>query len=1529
MAERTPEQIARNKAIRAALDAVLPTCSADLVQKCEGIKHTGKSLAELLGAGAEQILEDDDDIMKTAELASALLLWARLRLCRQQTRKQLAERAMAVGAVARKLKQTMATAKPMAWNSTAPQAVVLYRYDDGRVSTRLYFRLRGIVWADGPLEERLFDKAFHNQLMQALPDGPRAEIGPLVADILKARRKRNPPGSPDAVPIALPPAPPMLKALRGGTRNSTEGCTGVHARDFGVRALEFANNVRDKFRSVVLELGAGGGAIVEKPIGACDVWEGVRWSKCAEVGAPLQQAWGLAIAERLFSYWKSIGLADDGTVTPYPSPQARARQGVPGLPGCWCPHRPRAPCRSPTRMTMRNFLGTLCETKRTLMGELLSGYQHVTGSPDRDRLPSLLEQHAFHVLNALRYEKRANVRWEQLLHWQLAPEPEPSEAEAIKGQFPAIASELRGAQAKLEALEKLLIEGLAEYADARGALRMHCFNREAEIPLSTQLAIRLAGTPLGEQLNQRFEQLEAPEVAPKYLGAGHIFAEGAEGAEELAAAEALYRHWLSHPCGDAGDAGDAAVEEAAPEEYLIPASDASDELAVDNVELASFIGCLPAMVRNATGVSGGGVVGDQAAYDLFVSEKLKRLMEDPTTLRMLTIGSAARYTWAAWRKAGSPSGSKGKEPVLGVSPPPSHTPKPKPPQLSFDKLCELAKLLGPIEGRVRGAIPKGATPLEGLVAVKEEIAALEADATVLKNPNDIDIDQIRDCLNALLDLVGAAAHEMRTKKVGVWADQQVSSSSDASLAIEAPSDDVGAAVVGALPEPPPDSAAVDAAALVPAIDAAAADPLFSPRMAGMTAEQLAHEKMAKSRNSRSIKKLRDYISEALSQAYDIFTASKLDAASILSVAAEAVGDVSVEQADLIRSIYKVMYKSNECGCTFDMVLLQQKVPNAAPRRFLTKLVKRKPCIKVSADEARAWCGDLDGEGEAAAAKAWAKAVQKAIDASNAAQATLLHWITYLTVEDLQAIQGELSTPPPGGSAILLNDMVASGIGGVAKTSLLLKLDTALVPDMDEPMRLPKTYRLLAGREAQGGASEAAYGLPLRYAEGEEDKKTDTPNALQEIVMTSARAWDDAESVPPRSDFRSWDYTTTMRTQSGMPAVAAAGLGLLDAGQRLRPDGSQMNVLRLHRIWTMQNSAADKAARLTMERMLDEFVTLTVRSAFFETVAGMVDQFELKGRSDVFQQLIGVKGFGELKAKGPNGTKAVEGLQYVQPAMLTDDGQTRVVFGAGTRETCGSLSEHFRMGEQITWSPWGTILSILRVEKPLDTHFEFLSFFNVNNYAAVKKMLASSVVYYELFNQSAPEGKQSKRFHARKYVGSASVFGRLEAEMGRQSGNISIVSAPLSGEALSDLRARRTRMTRMSDPSVGYEELPQLLLNGEKGVPGEQIDLAREAHELCLSFGNGPEGGAAPEGAPKLSTVHYGGRWLPLGEGSSRKGELVLCVRETVGWKYNSTASRSIGFLCREFFCDRSMKEPQPRAPGFMAAWKLHIERGGK
>ena len=40
-----------------------------------------------------------------------------------------------------------------------------------------------------------------------------------------------------------------------------------------------------------------------------------------------------------------------------------------------------------------------------------------------------------------------------------------------------------------------------------------------------------------------------------------------------------------------------------------------------------------------------------------------------------------------------------------------------------------------------------------------------------------------------------------------------------------------------------------------------------------------------------------------------------------------------------------------------------------------------------------------------------------------------------------------------------------------------------------------------------------------------------------------------------------------------------GKRLLDIGQRLAPDGSQFNVIRLHRIFSMQSTAADRAGKL--------------------------------------------------------------------------------------------------------------------------------------------------------------------------------------------------------------------------------------------------------------------------------------------------------------------------------------------------------------
>jgi len=268
-----------------------------------------------------------------------------------------------------------------------------------------------------------------------------------------------------------------------------------------------------------------------------------------------------------------------------------------------------------------------------------------------------------------------------------------------------------------------------------------------------------------------------------------------------------------------------------------------------------------------------------------------------------------------------------------------------------------------------------------------------------------------------------------------------------------------------------------------------------------------------------------------------------------------------------------------------------------------------------------------------------------------------------------------------------------------------------------------------------------------------------------------------------------------------------------------------------------------------------------------------------------------------------------------------------------------LAERFRLGEQIKWSPWGTILSLVRVEKPLGTHFEFTSFFQVNNYAALNKLLDKEVTYYCILNQFAPESKKSPLFVARKFVGQKAVFDRLDNEMSRQNGNIPIISPTLTGEKLRDLRARRMLVNDYDDTVV---------CNGDSRVPGEQAAIAREAYQNCLFYGEPLRTTASRLGAggaegPKRSVLHYAGNWLPLGEGPNRKGDLTIVVRETIGWKYNTkskkggddeedeppSASRSIGMLCREFFIDKTFHEPQPYAEGFAAAWQLHQQRKGK
>jgi hypothetical protein len=309
---------------------------------------------------------------------------------------------------------------------------------------------------------------------------------------------------------------------------------------------------------------------------------------------------------------------------------------------------------------------------------------------------------------------------------------------------------------------------------------------------------------------------------------------------------------------------------------------------------------------------------------------------------------------------------------------------------------------------------------------------------------------------------------------------------------------------------------------------------------------------------------------------------------------------------------------------------------------------------------------------------------------------------------------------------------------------------------------------------------------------------------------------------------------------------------------------------------MQSAQADRSAKLTLERMLDEFATLTFRSAFFERT----DPSErvLRGKGEVLRFLI-TEGFNRLKAGGPNGKKKVEGCQFVQPCMLTADGQTRAVLCAGGREHCGSIGDRTRIGEQIRWSPWGTILEITRVEKPLATHYEWVSFFQYGNFAGAKKLLDANATYYVLFHQHAPESAISKRFVAAKYEGSEAVFARLDNEMSRQVGNIACVSPPLMGEKIQDLRARRRLAASAPAAEIALGEP-----NPDAADVAAHVAIAREAYNQCLSYGGAGEG-------PKRSVVHFAGRWLPLGESGKRKGQLVCCVRETIGWKYNAKPSK--------------------------------------
>jgi hypothetical protein len=410
MAEQTQEE--RDQEVRAMLEEASKTVPESLRQMVEdmGIQQTGRTMQQILGLGSESLLPSDDTVMKPHRLAAALQIWARRRLRRQQTRNELVAWARQITKVTTKLKQRLSGAKMPP--ELPPQRLVIFTG-----TTRLRFRMRNFLWADGSSQPRQFDQAFmtlapstssDEELMRArtggisgllkghdlggrpvmsiarekvLSEKLQIRVGTLLerrkkaaATVVAAVRTRDAQGdwaknadgsdklgaptrtadayqfkpgvTVDGAAIALNPPPPPMKALRLGVRNyAAEGCTGLHEKPAAPKTLAHLVDLRVKIRTVVLAMNATGddGPPPENPIGYSEIFNGIRYQKCAEVGAPLQEAWGYAVSERLFGIWRKLNLSKDGVPYKFPSTTALERTGIPYTPSHRAPTNSR--CR--------------------------------------------------------------------------------------------------------------------------------------------------------------------------------------------------------------------------------------------------------------------------------------------------------------------------------------------------------------------------------------------------------------------------------------------------------------------------------------------------------------------------------------------------------------------------------------------------------------------------------------------------------------------------------------------------------------------------------------------------------------------------------------------------------------------------------------------------------------------------------------------------------------------------------------------------------------------------------------------------------------------------------------------------------------------------------------------------------------------------------------------------------------------------------------------------------------------------------
>ena len=195
---------------------------------------------------------------------------------------------------------------------------------------------------------------------------------------------------------------------------------------------------------------------------------------------------------------------------------------------------------------------------------------------------------------------------------------------------------------------------------------------------------------------------------------------------------------------------------------------------------------------------------------------------------------------------------------------------------------------------------------------------------------------------------------------------------------------------------------------------------------------------------------------------------------------------------------------------------------------------------------------------------------------------------------------------------------------------------------------------------------------------------------------------------------------------------------------------------------------------------------------------------IHGRSKVLHYLCneGFRALGGV-AKKEGGVKE-GGATFAQPCELTREGDTRLLLCAGDRAACGSALERFRMGEQLSFDQWGRnrrrkwnlrpsnfrsgpparrvtlppctgVTSILRVQQPLETHYEWASCFHTANFASIRRQIDDDATFYCIVHHVTHQDKQrkagfaevaSRKTSTRKYTRGKDVFEQLELEMVR-------------------------------------------------------------------------------------------------------------------------------------------------------------------